>query len=206
MRALEVCFVPGSLVEAQLREKTAVVIDVLRASTSICTAIQNGCRQIVPVPTPERAFQLKEELGDEEILLCGERAGMMIEGFNLGNSPAEYEKRVVADKTLIFASTNGSGAIVKCRSAAETLVGGFVNATAVVEYVNTSDRELGNDAARTARLLYNSYAPRLAETVRDCDHGRYLVSLGFGDDIASATALDDNGAVPVLRDGKLVAA
>jgi 2-phosphosulfolactate phosphatase len=239
MRALEVCFVPGSLVEAQLKEKTAVVIDVLRASTSICTAIQNGCRQIVPVPTPEKAFQLKEELGDDEILLCGERAGLMIEGFDLGNSPAEYQKQVVADKTLIFASTNGSGAIVKCRSAAETLVGGFVNATALVEYVNTSDRdllilcsgregrfaledtlaagfmgslllergdwELANDAAKAARLLYNSYAPRLEETVRDCDHGRYLISLGFGDDIASATALDGNGVVPVLRDGKLVA-
>jgi len=239
-RQLEICFVPGSLVEPRLKDKTAVVVDVLRASTSICTAIHNRCRQIIPVADPERAFQLREELGGEDILLCGERAGQKIEGFDLGNSPSEYEKRAVADKTLIFASTNGSGAIVKCRAAAETLIGGFVNAAALVDYINSGDRdllilcsgregnfaledtlaagmlaalllerdgwELVNDAANAARLLYNSYAPRLEETARNCDHGRYLASLGFGSDITLALAIDSLAVVPVLKEGKLVAA
>ncbi|MFH2055397.1 MAG: 2-phosphosulfolactate phosphatase [bacterium] len=240
MRNLEVCFVPGSLTENRLKEKTAVVVDVLRASTSVCTAIHNLCRQVIPVAEPERAFQLREELGSEGVLLCGERAGNKIEGFDLGNSPSEYGRKTVAEKTLIFCSTNGSGAIVKCRNAPETLIGGFVNATALVRYVNTGDRDLlilcsgregnfaledtlaagmlaallqeqsdwnlANDAAKAARLLYNNYAPRLEEAVRDCDHGRYLASLGFGDDIALALAVDSIGVVPVLQEGKLVPA
>jgi 2-phosphosulfolactate phosphatase len=125
-----------------LEGRDAVVIDVLRASTSICTALHNGCRHVTPVPTPEQAFELREQNADDQMLLCGERGGKKIDGFDLGNSPSEYTPDRIADKTMIFCSTNGSGAVVKCQSAAATFVGGFINLQVLIERLNASNRSL----------------------------------------------------------------
>ncbi len=115
-----------------------VVIDVLRASTTITKAIAEGAETIFIAGSAEEAFALKEKLGDD-VLLCGERNGIIIPGFDLGNSPLEYNSKSIHGKHLIFASTNGSKTLLACSRADEIVVGGFVNLTAVAEEVAHAD-------------------------------------------------------------------
>jgi 2-phosphosulfolactate phosphatase len=119
--------------EAELRNSAAIVIDVLRASHSIITAISNGCRRVLPVAEIYEAKALAVRLSPEPVLLCGERNARMISGFDLGNSPAEYQKERVAGRSLIFCSTNGSRALVLAGRAKRAVVGSFANLSAAVE-------------------------------------------------------------------------
>jgi 2-phosphosulfolactate phosphatase len=120
---------PGAALPAA--GETAVVIDVLRATTTLTVALGNGARGLREAVTPEEAREIRAS--EPEALLCGEREGLKIEGFDLGNSPAEYEPAVVRDRTLIFASTNGSLALRAARSARRRVLAAFVNLAAVVE-------------------------------------------------------------------------
>jgi 2-phosphosulfolactate phosphatase len=131
---IDLLFLPSEIEQTNLAGKIAVVIDVLRASTTIATALHNGCREIVPVQTPEQAFARRNQLEHPEVLLCGERSGFRIEGFDLGNSPFEYTQTVVQDRTLIFSSTNGSQAMVKAAGADRLVVGSFVNLNPVLDF------------------------------------------------------------------------
>lgn len=117
--------------EGLLDGATCVVIDVLRASSTITKAIYEGAMEIHIAESPEEAFELKEKLGDD-VLLCGERNGLIIPGFDIGNSPLDYNKGIVGGRRIIFASTNGSKTIRACEKAYEILIGGFVNLSAVV--------------------------------------------------------------------------
>ena len=84
-----------------------IVIDVLRASSTLIQALSVGARPIYIISTPMEAFKLKEKLGDA-VLLCGEREGLIIDGFDMGNSPLEYTRQRVGGRPLIFCSSNGS--------------------------------------------------------------------------------------------------
>jgi 2-phosphosulfolactate phosphatase len=139
---IELCFTPSSLSRERLKGRIAVIIDVLRASTTICTGIRNGCRAVIPVASLDDAMTVRENLDRDTVLLCGERSGFKVEGFDLGNSPSEYSEEVVGNRVLIFASTNGSGAIVRASGAQTTLVGGFVNISAVTRQLRYSARDL----------------------------------------------------------------
>jgi 2-phosphosulfolactate phosphatase len=138
---IDLHFTPDQTDELALREKSVVVIDVLRASTSIITALSNGAREIIPVATVESAVKISGNLFGDVILLGGERHGKMIEGFNLGNSPAEYTGDRVRGKAIIFSSTNGSKALVKARYARELFVCGFVNISAVADALRQTPRD-----------------------------------------------------------------
>ena len=131
---IDVTFTPADFQSSLFKEKICVVIDVLRASSSIATALVSGARWIHPVSTPEEAFQYRESVTGP-VLLCGERDGRIIPGFDLGNSPEEYAN--TRGYGLIFCSTNGSKLLIKAVSCKKVLVGGFINATAVVNMLNT---------------------------------------------------------------------
>ena len=140
MRA-DLYFTPIQTDELSLRDKTVVVVDVLRASTTIVTALRNGAKEVIPVTSVERAVKISGHLFGDVILLGGERDGKMIQGFNLGNSPAEYSEEKVKGKSIIFSSTNGSQAIERARYAHALFVCGFINISAVAEML----RSLSND-------------------------------------------------------------
>lgn len=133
-------FTPDPVDELALRERTVVAIDVLRASTTIITALGNGAREVIPAPTVESAMKIAGNLGSAQTLLGGERNGKIIAGFNLGNSPAEYTAPRVQGKSIIFTSTNGSQAMVKARYAAELMIGAFANMSAVTSLVRQRPR------------------------------------------------------------------
>jgi len=107
----------------------AVVIDVLRASTTIVTALAHGASSVFPRRTVEEARRLAAGL--PRALLGGERGGVRIEEFDLGNSPAEYGEHRVRGRPIVITTTNGTAALAACASAAEVLVGGIVNRSAV---------------------------------------------------------------------------
>ncbi len=118
--------------EDYLDGTSCVVIDVLRASSTITKAIYGGASEIHVVESAEKAFALKDKMG-EDVLLCGERDGIIIPGFDLGNSPLEYNKKEIEGKRLIYASTNGSKTLLACANAYDVFVGGFVNLGAIVD-------------------------------------------------------------------------
>ncbi|MED4601977.1 2-phosphosulfolactate phosphatase [Paenibacillus validus] len=110
----------------ELQHKTVIVIDVLRATSTMLTALANGCRTIVPVETVNQAKSMQ---GKDE-LLGGERFCKKIPGFDLGNSPLEYTSELVTGKTVIMTTTNGTRAIQKAAKASHILIGCMLNAAA----------------------------------------------------------------------------
>ncbi|RKZ31113.1 2-phosphosulfolactate phosphatase [bacterium] len=117
---------------------SCVMIDVLRASSTLVQALSVGAGPIYIAGSPEDAFALRDKLGGA--LLCGERNGLIVHGFDLGNSPLVYTAESVGGRTLVFASTNGSKTLLACENADEILVGGFVNLPAVVEELINADK------------------------------------------------------------------
>lgn len=137
---ITVTVTPKYLKPGELADKTAVVIDVLRASSTIVTAVQNDCDRIIPVISPNEAAKIKKA-SEGDILLGGEIDSKEIQGFDLGNSPLEYTRENIEDKIIIFSTANGSVAIKRCEDAAEVIIGSILNAKAVADEV----LEIGRD-------------------------------------------------------------
>lgn len=115
--------------------KTAVVIDVLRATSVITTALDNGAREVIPVQTVDEAQNLYATSDAAKTLRGGERKALKIEGFELSNSPLEYKKQVVEGKTLILTTTNGTMALGNIKGADEVVLGCFRNAEAIAQHL-----------------------------------------------------------------------
>ncbi len=142
MNKIDLFFTPSEVQDTDLTDKLVIVVDVLRASTTTAVALANGAREIIPVASIDAAGELKQKLGKEHVLLCGERDGVKIEGFDLGNSPAEFESKVVKDKALIFCSTNGSKAMLKGGQGALCLVGSLVNLSEILRFALREQKDM----------------------------------------------------------------
>ncbi len=112
-----------------------MILDILRASSTITTALQAGAAAVIPCQEIEEALQVARQLSDatdSEVLLGGERMGILIEGFQLDNSPARYTADVVAGKQIVFTTSNGTRALKRAIQADRILIGSFLNLAAVV--------------------------------------------------------------------------
>lgn len=123
-----------------LRGSVPVVIDVLRATTVMITAFENGVRNIIPVLSPEEAFEIKNRL-KHDVILGGERDAEIIPGFDLDNSPYSYTVEMIKDKTLVMTTTNGTSAIRAASSAGDVFIAAFLNARAVAEELNNEVKD-----------------------------------------------------------------
>jgi 2-phosphosulfolactate phosphatase len=113
---------------------TVVVIDVLRATSTIVTALDNGAAGVVPVREAEEAVTVMRRLGRDRSLLCGERDSLLIAGFDLDNSPASYTRERVEGKTLVLTTTNGTRALVEAaRGNGTVYCAALINRAAIVE-------------------------------------------------------------------------
>ena len=117
-----------------LKDKNVVVVDVLRTSTTMVAGLTNGAKEIIPTEDVATAGLIGRN-SQGHSLLCGERNGKIIEGFNLGNSIKEYSPERVNGKTLIFSSTNGTPAFMKAKFARNCIILAFTNISRVVEYL-----------------------------------------------------------------------
>lgn len=130
---INVLFSPVGVDELSFAGKTTVVIDVLRASSTIVAALSNGAREVVPVATVEFAVKVSGGMFGGQTLLGGERHTKKIEGFALGNSPLEYVPGVVSGKTIVLYTTNGSKAVVKAKFSENLFICSFLNLNAVAK-------------------------------------------------------------------------
>ncbi|HBE81027.1 MAG TPA: 2-phosphosulfolactate phosphatase, partial [Firmicutes bacterium] len=137
---VDVLPVPDSNVN--LVDKKVVVIDVLRATSTIVTALGNKASEIIPAIEPAEVVDLVRVIGSKECLTGGERKGLKIEGFDLGNSPAEYTEERISGKRLILCTTNGTKAIKSAQGAAEVWIGSFLNIGAVTDRLQDSTRDI----------------------------------------------------------------
>lgn len=124
---------PGAMTEKQYYGKTVVVVDVLRATTSMVEALRNGALQVIPARDPGEAMGYAGHLGRRESLLAGERGGLKLPDFDVGNSPLEFSEKIVKNKSVVFCTTNGTGTILSARACSNLLIGCLRNRAAVGE-------------------------------------------------------------------------
>ncbi len=231
--SIDVVFTPDLLPFSDLTGKTVVVADILRATTTITFAVANGATAITPVLTPEDAFRLARN--QPNTLSGGERGGMKVDGFNLGNSPREYTEAVVSDRQIVLTTTNGTRTLQACRAAERVLVGSFLNLGAIVDrlaqvagelVLACSGREGGfctedtvfagacvaalteplpTDAAEAAKILYQTHRDNLLGMLKNCYHGQYLADIGLGEDLEFCAQVDLVDVVPRQIDGRVTA-
>ena len=230
--SIDVVFTPDLLPFSDLTGKTVVVTDILRATTTITFAMANGATVITPVLTPEDAFRLAAD--QPNTLVGGERGGMKVDGFDLGNSPREYIQAIVSDRQVVLTTTNGTRTLQACRAAERVLVGSFLNLRATVDrlaqvegelVLACSGREGGfctedtvfagacvaalaetqlTDAAETAKILYQGHCEDLLGMLKNCYHGRSLASIGLGEDLEFCAQMNLVDVVPHLVDGRII--
>jgi 2-phosphosulfolactate phosphatase len=127
---LDVAFSPLGLAPADVAGRTVFVVDILRATTTMCAALHRGARAIIPVASGEEAVRLAQTLGSDDVLLAGEKNCERISGFALGNSPLEMTEETVRGKTLVMATTNGTKALLATQGAAAVYVAAAANLSA----------------------------------------------------------------------------
>lgn len=146
--SLDVYLLPSLAEPERVSGRLAVVIDVLRATTTIVYALAGGAREILIYQEIDESRKLAARTAGA--LLAGERGGRPIAGFHLGNSPREYSADAVGGRTIVFTTTNGTRAMACCAAARRVLLGAFVNFSAICRELAA---ELSSPACRGAALI-----------------------------------------------------
>ncbi|HEY0256823.1 MAG TPA: 2-phosphosulfolactate phosphatase [Candidatus Methylacidiphilales bacterium] len=229
MRDLEICYLPGQwrkLDAGQLRASACVVIDVIRATSTIVTALARGALSVQPVADLAEAQALKEQ--DGSALLAGERGGKPLPGFDLGNSPREMTSERVKDRRLILTTTNGTQALAACHGARAIVTASLLNLEAVAARLRELgspwlivcagyEGEFGLDDAIVAGALaealnqddmlislYHSVRNDLETTLLGSNAGQELLKIGLEKDVPFCAQPNLFPLVPTLReDGRL---
>ena len=231
-RTVDVCMSPDLLHLYEVKEKIVVVVDILRATSCMTTAIAHGVKSITPVASLEECAYLKIK----GFLAAAERDGKIADGFDLGNSPFSYMNDNIQGKDLAVTTTNGTLAITKSESAAQVLIGSFLNISVLSEYlvkqqndililcagwkgkVNLEDTlfagalidrlenkfEVACDAPLAAVTLYHAAKQDKLAFLQQSSHVKRLNKLDIHKDIAFCLQEDLFPVIPILRKGRLV--
>ena len=232
---LDVILTPNLLHLYPLNGKVVVVIDVLRATTTMTVALDQGAEKVIPVESIEECLSYKDKPGH---ILAGERGGQKVEGFTYGNSPFEYMDGVVKGKTLVLTTTNGTRAIRMSRAAKEILIGGFLNFSALTRWLLNESEDtillcsgwrdkfnledtvfagaivhhlkehflVDSDAAFAAEKLYLNSRKNMLHFMKQSSHYKRLAKFGVVNDIKYCLRPDLTQVVPILKQGALVPA
>jgi 2-phosphosulfolactate phosphatase len=139
---IDIVLLPDELRDRDITNSLVVVIDVLRASSTITTALAEGARRIIPVFSLEEARKRAGNYHPDEVLLGGERNGKKPSDFDLGNSPLEYKSQKIKNKTILLSTTNGVKAINQVQRAKKIIIGCFLNIQAVIQYCQSYSKEV----------------------------------------------------------------
>jgi 2-phosphosulfolactate phosphatase len=231
MKTIDVCLSPDLMHLYEVRDKTVIVVDILRATSCMTTAFAFGIKSITPFAKLDDCLAMKEK----GYITAGERDGKKVDGFDLGNSPFEYMEEKLKGKRIAFTTTNGTQAIAKSVGAREIVIGSFLNLSAVIEYASKSDNnvlvvcagwkgrvnledtlfagalvdrlsdhtEPDCDAPLAAQHLYLQAKDDLNEFLKDSSHVKRLAKLNIHKDIRFCLTPDQYSVVPVLRNGVL---
>ncbi|TKC00434.1 2-phosphosulfolactate phosphatase [Pedobacter cryophilus] len=232
-RKIEVCFTPALLPIYDISNAIVVVIDIFRATSSICYGIENGAAAIIPVATVEecKSYEI------DGFLLAAERDGKVVEGFDFGNSPFAYAEDKVKDKTIVLTTTNGTYAIDESKKTAfQVIIGSFLNLDAICNYLKSQDKDVFllcagwknkfnledtlfagavvhhlknedyylDDSSISADDLYNIAKHDLEAYTAKTSHSERLKKLGIEEDIKFCLNVNIATTIPVLEGNKLV--
>jgi len=137
-RNLETCFSPALFEPENISDSIVVIIDILRASSAICTAFANGAKSIIPVSEVSEARDYKSK----GYLVAAERDGYVLDFADFGNSPFNFTKELVKGKTIVYSTTNGTGILNLSSSACKTVVGSFLNISAIVKFLVENEKSV----------------------------------------------------------------
>lgn len=233
-RRVEVCFSPRQFDLYKDEFHTCVVIDVLRATSAICTGLAHGVDRIIPVPSVEEARALQAE----GCIAAAERNGQIVEGFDFGNSPRTYMDGALKGKTVALTTTNGTKAIDIARGMPQVAIGSINNLDAICTWLmqqpghvlllcsgwkdkfNLEDTVCAGaiadnlidiaryrsveDSTIAAKHLYTGMRGSVFSFLKASSHRRRLRNLNLGEDIKYCLTPNTVNIVPVLHDGALV--
>jgi 2-phosphosulfolactate phosphatase len=143
---LDVYLTPGELQPGALNGAVVAVIDVLRASTTIAVALNNGAKAVIPFEEADDVVTSAKQFKRSEVCLAGERKMLPIPGFDCGNSPHEFTREVVEGKPVLLTTTNGTHALLATQGARDTVVASYVNSAAVAALLRSAARSGQNIA------------------------------------------------------------
>lgn len=232
-KRVEVCFSPRQFELYKADFDICVVIDVLRATTAICTALEHGVEGIIPVASLEEAMAYR----DQGYLVGAERNGQVVEGFDLGNSPYSYMSPELKGKTVVLTTTNGTYAISKASEMPVVVIGALVNLDALCHWLIEQHKDvllLGSgwkekfnledticagaiadqliesrlfkadeDSTVAAKFIYRSARDNMFSFLRASSHRRRLRRLNLNDDVKYCLNPNTVNTIPILREGVL---
>jgi 2-phosphosulfolactate phosphatase len=231
---LHVCLSPALLSLYNVPEYIVVIVDIFRATSSICYGIENGAEAIIPVAEVDECLAYRDK--KTGYLLAAERNGEVVSGFDFGNSPFSYTKEKVAGKTIVLTTTNGTQALHLSRTAKRVVIGSFLNLTALCNWLKTQNENIllvcagwknnfnledtlfsgavieqlktGNyktdDSAIAANDLYQLGKDDLNTYLAKTSHSERLKKLGIEADIAFCLNVDITTSIPVLEGERLI--
>lgn len=232
---VEVCFSPALFPSYfDNNNCVVVVIDILRATSAICAAFENGVKGLIPVESVEQAIAYKEK----GFLVGAERNAQVMEGFDFGNSPLTFSDKKFKDQTVVLTTTNGTKAIHAAKNAHKVIIGAFTNLNAVCDYIEKQDKDVLllcagwkdrfnledslfagavvekisknlrftdlGDGAIGALNLYKNAKGKLFEFLGESSHRKRLSNLNLEEDIVYCLTLNKSKLVPVLKGDTLV--
>ena len=215
-----------------IKDEFSIVIDVLRATSSIINAFINGAKIVYPTSDIKEAFALKAN--NPDIILCGEENSILIEGFDYDNSPLNFNSNShIEGRKLVFKTTNGTNAMLACKTDMIAICA-FLNVAAVAQkaieigkdinivMAGTRGRFSLDDALVVGALIqaledyanpddlglvclsyYNEYKNNLSAGIKKCAHCQSLLDLGFEKDVDFCIKVNRTSIVPMLKDGKI---
>lgn len=178
--------------------RVVAVIDVLRASTTIAAALDNGARAVIPFADTDDMVVRSKQFERDTVLLTGERKMLPLNGFDLGNSPREFTSDVVAGKTVLITTTNGTRAILAAQGAHDIVIAAYVNCAAVTAMLRTAlrggtdialvcagtDGHFALEDAACAGRYVRSVTRRLSGVaLNDAAHACSLLAHNYGDQV-----------------------
>ena len=231
---LNVCLSPALIPLYQVEDYVVVIIDIFRATSSICLGIENDAEAIIPVSLVEECAAYREKGLD--YLLAAERDGKVVDGFDFGNSPFSYTQEKVAGKTVVLTTTNGTHALHLSRTAKKVVIGSFLNLTSLCDWLKKQDENIllvcagwknnfnledtlfagavvdqlkdfkfiPDDAAIASNDLYQIGKKDINKYLQKTAHSERLKKLGIEKDIAFCLQVDLTTAIPVLDGDRLV--
>lgn len=231
MKSIDVCLSPELMHLYHVRDRTVVVVDILRATSCMVTAFAHGVDAITPVADLNTCRLMKSR----GYLISGERDGQKVHGFDKGNSPAEYTGADIRGKRIAFTTTNGTQAIERSKDANKVIIGSFLNLSAVVKYllfgvnnvlivcagwkgkVNLEDTlfagavvdrlrnhiEPDCDAPLLAQNMYHQARHDMVGFLANSSHVKRLDKLNIHEDIEHCMSIDLYDVLPKLKNGVL---
>jgi 2-phosphosulfolactate phosphatase len=233
-RGVNVCLCPPLIALFDVEDYIVVIIDIFRATSSICYGIENGAEAIIPVAEVEECEAYRQK--NSGYLLAAERNGEVVTGFDFGNSPFSYTKEKVAGKTVVLTTTNGTQALHLSRTAKKIVIGSFLNLTALCDWLKIQNENILlvcagwknnfnledtlfagavveqlkhsgfklDDAAIASNDLYQAGKNDINDYLKKTSHSERLKKLGIEKDIEFCLQTDLTTAIPVLEGERLV--